>query len=164
MGAYRHPRVGLALAVILTSSAFIDAGFAATKPKTIPPFPPSGLVAVKVVVADEAKAEEFYVKFLGMTIGPRYNAAEQSLDWVAPNRGSSLVLVHDDTGHMSASRGTSAFVVVVSDARRVAADLAAAGYKDIGPTISDKAYGSIRINVVDPDGDKIELISRDIEG
>ena len=84
------------------------------------PAPPFSLMSVKIAVADFRKSTDFYVKYFGMTEGARYNHAEQGLDWPGPGQGSTIVLVHDDSGQIRLARGTALLMFRVPDARKIA--------------------------------------------
>ncbi len=140
----------LAMSACLAGAAF--AADMAPEPAT------ASMMSVKIAVADFAKSTDFYVKYFGMKQGPRYNPAEQGLDWPSPSQGSSLVLVNDPTGHNKLTPGTAWIMFEVPDARKTAKAIADAGFKGVEPPIEIKQYQTVVINVRDPDGNQIEML------
>lgn len=130
--------------------------FATTAPaQPAPAQPVLGLYAVKIAVKDFQKAIDFYGK-LGMKPGTKYNAMEWELTWGAPGRGSSIVLVRDESGRMHVTPSGGFLVVAVADVRATANALKAAGYAGIGtPAVTPMAA---MLMLKDPDGNQIELV------
>ena len=79
-----------------------------------------GMGEIKLAVKDYKTATDFYVKYFGMKEGRRFNPREQGLDWPEGFRGSSIILVHDETGHKELKPGTAWLVMEVADAKKLA--------------------------------------------
>jgi len=118
----------------------------------------ASLMSVKIAVADFQKSTDFYVKFLGMKQGAKYNPAEQGLDWPTPGQGSNIILVNDPSGKIKLTPGTAWLMFKVPDAKKTAKALVDAGFKGVEPAIEIKQFQSIVVNARDPDGNQIEML------
>jgi len=149
-----------------------------------PPEPlafPTSFFGAKLAVTDFKRATDFYVGLLGLQEGPRYNDHEQGLLF---DGGGPLIVLWLDTCGTAASaprpptspgkvaamlascdrrfRAGAGWVVVrVSDVRRTAAALTAAGYD--APTHEYAAPGRPHATLAltqDPDGNIVEITGR----
>jgi predicted enzyme related to lactoylglutathione lyase len=128
------------------------------KPAAADTPPAYSLMSVKIAVADFKKSTDFYVKYFGMKEGALYNPAEKALDWRGSGQGSNIIMVHDETGHIKLTPGSALLMFRVPDARKIAGELTAAGYKGVGPVQEIKEYSTVVIMAEDPDGNQIEMM------
>ena len=136
----------LGMAIVLASTAAAD------------PAPPAySLMSVKISVSDFAKSTAFYTKYFGMKEGALYNPAEKALDWPGPGMGSTIIMVHDETGKLKGPP-TSWLMFRVPDAKKIAAELTAAGIKGVEPAMEMKEYKTVIVMARDPDGNTIEMM------
>lgn len=116
---------------------------------------PTGLHGIKIAVADYAKTTQFYT-ILGMTAGTKYNPTEWELRWVGPANGSTIIMVHDESGRIPAARGGTSLMISVADVPATVARLKAAGFAVAGePRTTPRATIMM---LKDPDGNSIELL------
>jgi predicted enzyme related to lactoylglutathione lyase len=115
------------------------------------------LMSVKISVSDFRRSTDFYAKYFGMKEGAQYNPAEKALDWPGPGQGSTIIMVHDQTGKLKGP-ASSWLMFRVPDAKKIAAELTAAGYKGVEPAQEIKAYDTVVVMARDPDGNQIEMM------
>lgn len=116
---------------------------------------PTGLHGIKIAVADYDKTTQFYT-ILGMTAGTQYNPMERELRWAAPANGSTIIMVHDESGRIPVVRGGASLMISVADVPATVARLKAAGFAVPGePRVTPRATIMM---LKDPDGNSIELL------
>lgn len=136
----------VALAVALSGPALAD------------PAPPAySLMSMKISVSDFARSTAFYSKYFGMKEGALYNPAEKALDWPEPGQGSNIIMVHDETGKLKGP-ASSWLMFRVPDAKKIAAELTAAGFKGVEPAQEMPQYKTVIVMARDPDGNQIEMM------
>jgi predicted enzyme related to lactoylglutathione lyase len=127
-------------------------------PALADPAPPAySLMSMKISVSDFARSTAFYTKYFGMKEGALYNPAEKALDWPEPGQGSNIIMVHDETGKLKGPP-TSWLMFRVPDAKKIAADLTAAGFKGVEPAQEMPQYKTVIVMARDPDGNTIEMM------
>ncbi len=119
--------------------------------------PMASLMTVKIGVTDFQKSTDFYVKFLGMKAGAKYNPAEKAVDWPTPGQGSNLILVNDPTGKIKLAPGGGWLLFKVPDARKIGKAMAEAGFK-VDEPVEMKDYHTVVVNAYDPDGNDVEML------
>lgn len=117
-----------------------------------------GFNSIKITVKDFKTSTDYYVKYFGMKEGQRYNSHEQGIDWPKPGHGSSIVLLHDDTGQLNLPNATAFIVMTVSDARKLAKKMTDDGIKDVGEVRDVEQFHISVFMTKDPDGNQIEVI------
>ena len=133
-------------------------GLAFALPALADPAPPAySLMSVKISVSDFRRSTDFYARYFGMKEGAQYNPAEKALDWPGPGQGSTIIMVHDEAGKLKGP-ASSWLMFRVPDAKRIAAELTAAGYKDVEPAQEIKEYDTVVVMARDPDGNQIEMM------
>lgn len=116
---------------------------------------PTGLHGIKIAVGDYARTTRFY-SILGMTAGTKYNPMEWELRWTDPARGSTIIMVHDDSGRIAVVKGGASLMISVADVPATIARLKAAGFAVPGePRVTARATIMM---IKDPDGNSIELL------
>jgi predicted enzyme related to lactoylglutathione lyase len=127
-------------------------------PALADPAPPTySLMSMKISVSDFARSTAFYTKYFGMKEGALYNPAEKALDWPQPGQGSTIIMVHDETGKLKGPP-TSWLMFRVPDAKKIAAELTEAGFKGVEPAQEMPQYKTVIVMARDPDGNQIEMM------
>jgi catechol 2,3-dioxygenase-like lactoylglutathione lyase family enzyme len=136
----------------------VAVGAALSGPALADPAPPAySLMSMKISVSDFARSTAFYTKYFGMKEGALYNPAEKALDWAEPGQGSNIIMVHDETGKLKGPP-TSWLMFRVPDARKIAAELTAAGFTGVEPVQEMPQYKTVIVMARDPDGNQIEIM------
>jgi predicted enzyme related to lactoylglutathione lyase len=116
------------------------------------------MLSVKIAVADFAKATAFYTKYFGMKQGTLYNPAEQGLDWANGSHGTNLILVHDPSGKIQLTPGTTWIMLKVPDAKKIAKAMTDDGVAGVEAPIEMAQYHTVIVMARDLDGNRIEML------
>ena len=145
----------LLVAPLLAGAAFMSVALGADAASS-----PVGLSSVKIGVNDFKRSVDFYTKYIGMTVGAKYNAAEQELVWGERGKSPGVILVHDDTGNLKLTPGGGWLVIHIQDEKKLAAKFKGDGITDF-QELKVKINPTEEIQVIlikDPDGNQLELL------
>lgn len=106
---------------------------------------------------DEIKAKEFYVTFLGFSVGFEHR--------FAPELPLYLSVVMDDCEiHLSEHHGDctpgSALRISVDDVQAYCATLSAKRYTNARPSVTRTSYGFDEMSILDPFGNRLVFCTR----
>lgn len=107
---------------------------------------------------DEAKAREFYVGFLGMTIDWEHRFEPATPLYMQVSRGGLILHVSE---HHGDSTPGSRIRVEVEDVRALHAELTAKKYKNNRPGLERPDWGGTEMTVIDPANNRITFFERD---
>ena len=105
-------------------------------------------------IFDETKAREFYLDYLGFTVGFEHRFGKDMPLYMGIDRGD--VTLHLSEHHGDACPG-SAVRIQIDDATAFHAELKSKNYKYLNPGIEDMPWGSREVCVRDPFGNRLDF-------